>query len=236
MATSGSTNDTITLYTSHRCPWAHRAHIALNELKVPFKEVIIDLDTPRTAEYLAINPRGLVPSINWNGNIITESAIVAQFLADAYPSHLLPPSTSPDAALRRARINFFVDTFFTKFQNHLFKVFSAKSDQEIDDAVNVAVAGAVKEVEPLLFDASPFFGRSDELTLAEVLTGSFVVRLITLAKADVYPSSILEKLSQQTPNFYKWAEIVAQHPSVTSIFDAEAHISSTKARIAKLKA
>jgi glutathionyl-hydroquinone reductase len=37
----------ITLYTNHRCPYAHRAHIALEELNLPFKEVIIDLDTPR---------------------------------------------------------------------------------------------------------------------------------------------------------------------------------------------
>jgi Glutathione S-transferase, N-terminal domain len=42
----------IILYTNHRCPWAHRAHIALAELNLPFKEVIIDLSVPRTAEYL----------------------------------------------------------------------------------------------------------------------------------------------------------------------------------------
>jgi glutathione S-transferase len=47
---------TITLYTNHACPFAHRAHIALEELGVEFKEVIIDLDTPREPWYLEINP------------------------------------------------------------------------------------------------------------------------------------------------------------------------------------
>lgn len=49
----------ITLYTNHRCPYAQRAHITLDELKLPYEEVIIDLDTPRPQWYLDINPRGL---------------------------------------------------------------------------------------------------------------------------------------------------------------------------------
>lgn len=114
---------TIKLYTNHVCPcksssppsphnrqqlnnrWkqktgAHRAHIALAELGISFEEEIIDLSVPRTAEYLAINPRGLVPSLSYNGQIITESAVVCQFLADAYPSHLVPTAGTPDAALQ----------------------------------------------------------------------------------------------------------------------------------------
>lgn len=46
----------IILYTSHICPWAHRAHIALKELKLPFEEVLIDLSVPREPWYLKINP------------------------------------------------------------------------------------------------------------------------------------------------------------------------------------
>lgn len=52
----GSTGDKITLYTNHRCPWAHRAHIAIKELGLQYEEVIIDLDTPREPWYLEINP------------------------------------------------------------------------------------------------------------------------------------------------------------------------------------
>jgi len=44
-----------TLYTNHGCPWAHRAHIALNELGLQFEETIIDLDRPRDEWYLKIN-------------------------------------------------------------------------------------------------------------------------------------------------------------------------------------
>lgn len=157
----------LTLACEHN-PGAHRAHIALEELKIPFEEVIIDLSKPRTPEYLQINPRGLVPSLSFNGEIITESAIVAQFLADQYPSHLVPPSNAPGGALRRARISFFVDTFFSKVINPLHTIYSTKDEAAHNAAVEKAVENLLKEIEPLLADANPFFGGSDKLTLAEV--------------------------------------------------------------------
>lgn len=137
---------------------------------MPFEEVTIDLDRPRDPWYLEINPRGLVPTIKLtDGEIITESGVIGQFLADAYPSDLVPASDAPGAALRRARINFFVDTFSSKFNAHLSKiVWAAKTADEAAEFEKAAVAGAVKELEPLLADASPFFGASDKLTLAEV--------------------------------------------------------------------
>lgn len=145
---------------------AHRAHIAINELELPFEEVTIDIFKPRDPWYLEINPRGLVPTLKINDEIVPESAIVAQLLADTYPSKLVPASNAPGGALKRARINFFADAFSTKFFSHLFKAF--KSDEERAEGEKATIAGAVKEIEPLLADAAPYFGGSDKLTLAEV--------------------------------------------------------------------
>jgi glutathione S-transferase len=160
-------NPEIILYTNHGCPWAHRAHIALAALGLPFKEEIIDLTVPRTAEYLAVNPRGLVPSISYNGTIITESAIVSQFLADAHPSLLEKSSTEAGGALERAKINFFVDAFQSKVNGQVFTLLRA-SEEEKEELAEKIVAAVVKEVEPLLKDANPFFGGSSKVTLAEV--------------------------------------------------------------------
>ncbi|KAM7217294.1 Thioredoxin-like fold [Rhypophila decipiens] len=232
----GSSEDKLILYTNRRCPWAHRAHIALNELKVPFKEVTIDLDTPRTQEYLAINPRGLVPALDYNGEIIIESAIVANFLANAYPSHLLPPSNAPGGALQRAKIDLFVDAFIGKFQGGLHKLFTAKTEDETNAITEAAISSLVKEVEPRLADAGPFFGGSDNLTQAEVLTGSFVIRLIALSKAGVYSKDLWPTIKDKAPNFGKWAEAVAAHPSVTEAFNEQDIVEGTKKRIEKLRA
>lgn len=143
-------------------------HIALKELDLPFEEVTIDLDKPRTPEYLKINPAGLVPALDHNGEILVESAVVAQYLVDAFPSHLVPASNAPGGALRRARIALFVDAFNSKFNTPLFGVHTAKTEEEKEAIVEKVVDGLVKHVEPLLADAAPFFGGSDKLTLAEV--------------------------------------------------------------------
>ncbi|KAI1200679.1 glutathione S-transferase domain-containing protein [Nemania serpens] len=220
------------LYTNHGCPWAHRAHVALSELKVPFEEEIIDLTVPRTAEYLKVNPRGLVPSLAVDDQIITESAVVSAFLTDAFPSHLVPASSDPSGPLTRARIAFFVDTFMSKVNGSVYPLISAKTEEERSAIIQRTIDVVVKELEPLLANAGPFFGGSDKLTLAEVLTGSFVIRLWTWPKYDLVPQVLIDELSAKAPNFSRWAEAVATHPSVSGIFDAEATALRTKQRIA----
>lgn len=226
----------ITLYTNHGCPWAHRAHIALKELSLPYEEVIIDLDTPRDPSYLAINPRGLVPTIKYNDQIIPESGIVAQFLADAHPSHLEKGTTEPGGALQRARINFFVDAFVSKVNAQLFGFMRVGSEEEKNEAAGKLVDVVGKELEPLLGDAKPFFGGSERLTLAEVQTGSFVLRLLSFPKYDILPKSILTGFEEKCPNFLKWAKAVVAEDSVNFIWDEEQVASRTKARIAKMAA
>lgn len=233
MASKGAA---IKLYTNHRCPWAHRAHITLAELGIPFEEEIIDLDTPRSPEYLKVNPRGLVPSISYNGEIITESAVVAQFLADKYPSHLLPASSDPNGPLTRARINFFVDAWFSKVNSFWFKALFSKTAEESNENAEELVKGVVKEIEPLLQDAGPFFGGSSKLTLAEALTAPFVLRIKTYAKHGLLPASLTKDLQEKTPNFHKWSEAVVASPSVTEIFDVDENVNRTKQRLAKARA
>ncbi|WKT54476.1 hypothetical protein QSH57_005060 [Fusarium oxysporum f. sp. vasinfectum] len=227
----------ITIYTNHKCPFAHRAHIVLSELGLAYKEEIIDLDTPRPPEYLKINPRGVVPSLSYNGEIVTESAIVAQFLADAYPTTLLPASTDPNGPLARARIAFFADAWTSK-ANPLFlkSVYGATSDAKAKELVQETVAAIVKEIEPLLASAAPFFGGSEKITLAEALTGSFIIRLFSFANHGLVPKSLIVRLEKEAPNFYKWAQEVIKNPSVLSIYNEEVVVEATKKRIAKLKA
>jgi glutathione S-transferase len=234
----------ITLYTNHACPFAHRAHIALAELNLPYSEVIIDLNTPRPQWYLDLNPRGLVPTIAYSvpglfdkDEIITESAIVAQFLADAFPGPFLPASKeSPTSALQRARINFFVDAWSSKVGSLLYPLFMASDAAAKDELVTKTVAAVEKEIEPLLANAAPFFNGSQELTLAEALVAPFLVRLLDASEeGELAPKALAEKLNA-LPNFAKWAEAVRTRPSVTGIYDAKKILEGTKVRLAKMAA
>ncbi|KAF9700671.1 hypothetical protein EKO04_001252 [Ascochyta lentis] len=227
--------DKITLYTNHRCPWAHRAHIAIKELGLQYDEVIIDLEKPREPWYLEVNPRGLVPAIKFNDQIITESGVVARFLADAYPSHLVPTAGTPDAALARARINFFVDTWFDKVGSYWFQIVRKDSDEEKETVAKEFLSALGKEIEPLLKDAGPFFGGSKKVTLAEALTAPFILRIYTFSKHGLLPKSLLEGF-EGLPNFNKWANEVIKQESVTYIWNEEEIIAAMKKRIESLKA
>jgi glutathione S-transferase len=80
----------------------------------------------------------------------------------------VPASNAPGGALRRARIALFVDAYTSKVNSPMYGLYVAKTDAERDAITEKVIANLVKEVEPLLADASPFFGGSDKLTLAEV--------------------------------------------------------------------
>ncbi|KAF2749877.1 glutathione-S-transferas-like protein omega 1 [Sporormia fimetaria CBS 119925] len=230
----------ITLYTNHMCPWAHRAHIVIKELGLPYEEVIIDLDKPREPWYLEINPRGLVPAIKFSDGavkdqIVYESGIVAQFLADAYPSHLVPKSGDPEAALARARINFFVDTWFSKAGSYWYQIILKNSQEEKEATAKEFVDLVGKEIEPLLKDAAPFFGGSDKFTMAEALIAPFILRVYAFAKHDILPKSLTEGFDA-LPNFSKWAANVVKQESVTYIFDEKKIIEATLRKFESMKA
>lgn len=71
-------------------------HIVLREAGLPFDLVRVDLRTKKLADggdWLAINPKGYVPALRLpSGEILTEGAVMVQYLADQVPEKkLLPP-------------------------------------------------------------------------------------------------------------------------------------------------
>ncbi|KAL2829435.1 thioredoxin-like protein [Aspergillus cavernicola] len=231
----------IILYTNHRCPWAHRAHIALKELGLDYEEVIIDLNKPREPWYLEINPRGLVPTISYNGTIIPESAIVTQLLADAHPSHLAPPSNTPEGAIKRAHISFFVDTFVGKIWSQTFATIRATSDEDRNTGTEALVAAIEKnDLGGLLYPpgsgSGPFFHGSDHITLAEALTGSFLLRLLSFHKSQygLLGAELPTLLEKRAPKFYSWAQAVVAQESVNYIWDEEEVGKATAAKVKSL--
>lgn len=159
---------TITLYTAHHCPFAHRAQIALRELGLEFATSLVDISIPRSPEYLAINPNGLVPALVYDGRVLTESGLISQFLADSHPSHLLKASSDPTGAIQRFKIGYFVDTYFGKAHQYFDATVFSSGDEAKTTAANKYVEAVVKRIEPLLADAAPFLGGSSRPTLAEV--------------------------------------------------------------------
>ena len=74
-------------------------HIAAREAGVDVELVKVDLRAKKLddgSDYLAINPKGAVPAITLeDGSLLTENAVVLQYIAEKAPqSGLLPPAGS----------------------------------------------------------------------------------------------------------------------------------------------
>jgi glutathione S-transferase len=68
------------------------ARFMLEELGVPYETVLLDYEgAMKTPEYLAINPMGKVPAIRHGDQIVTETAAICAYLADAFPDAGLAP-------------------------------------------------------------------------------------------------------------------------------------------------
>lgn len=65
----------------------------LEEVGAPYRTETLDFGTTMKApEYLAVNPMGKVPAIRHDGTIVTETAAICAYLADAFPQAGLAPA------------------------------------------------------------------------------------------------------------------------------------------------
>src|SRR5689334_9779486 len=78
-------------YAPGACSFA--SHIALEELGVKYETQRINTSAgeQRSPEYLKINPRGAVPSLVVNGEVITENTGILTYLAGGNPKKGLWP-------------------------------------------------------------------------------------------------------------------------------------------------
>ncbi|MBD1557048.1 maleylacetoacetate isomerase [Vibrio sp. S9_S30] len=81
------------LYDYVRSTAAYRVRIALNLKGVDYEPVPVSLldGDQNSAEYLEVNAAGLVPSLETQGDIITQSLAIIEYLDELYPELPLLP-------------------------------------------------------------------------------------------------------------------------------------------------
>jgi glutathione S-transferase len=72
-------------YTPHTCALA--SHIALEEAGAKYETVLIDFrnERQRSPDYLAINPKGRVPSLVTDRGVLTETPAILAYIAQTFP-------------------------------------------------------------------------------------------------------------------------------------------------------
>ena len=115
---------------------------------VPFEYIEQD-PYNKSAEWLAINPRGLVPVLIHNGQNVYESLICIEYLEDSWPQtapHLLPPND----AYQRARARLLSEHISKKIIPHFYACLQKQSPAERTQAAEAIFQGIIT----LMNDAS----------------------------------------------------------------------------------
>jgi glutathione S-transferase len=110
-------------------------HIVFHELGLPFEAVQIDRKnkhTPSGQDYRAINPKGSVPAIETDdGQVLTEGAVIVQFLADQKPELKLAPAFG---TMDRVRLQEWLNYIASEIHKGYSPLFSARNPDDVKEA------------------------------------------------------------------------------------------------------
>jgi maleylacetoacetate isomerase len=94
------------LHTYWRSSAAYRVRIVLALKGLEYESVprhlLRDGGEQRRPDYLALNPQGLVPALEHDGHVLTQSLAICEYLDERFPEPLLLPASPHDRAAVRA--------------------------------------------------------------------------------------------------------------------------------------
>lgn len=108
---------TLELYSASVCPFAHRTRLTLMEKGIDFQLIEIDLNN-KPDWFSEVSPYGKVPVIKHQENRIWESAIINEYLEEAFPE----PALLPDSPSKRALARIWIDFANTKLVPVFYKM------------------------------------------------------------------------------------------------------------------
>jgi glutathione S-transferase len=189
-------------------------HIALREAGLPFDLVKVDLAAKKLKEgkddgrdYYAVTKKGYVPVLELdNGEIITEGAIIVQYIADQKPEAKLAP---PSGTLERVRLNEWLHFIATELQKTFGPINHPKSGDEFKQAWKARLAARF-EVLAKGLEGKPFL-LGDSFTVAD---GYAYYVLRNLRKLD-------KVALESAPILSAYFERVGSRPAVRAALEAE---------------
>jgi glutathione S-transferase len=93
---------TITLYQFGNSVCCQKVRVTMLEKRVDWNSVEVNLfrNEQYDPAYLKLNPKGVVPTIVHDGNAVTESTLICEYLNDVFPD----PPLAPASAMQRGRM------------------------------------------------------------------------------------------------------------------------------------
>lgn len=174
-----------------------------------------------------VNPDGKVPTLKYGDDVLIESSVITEFIADLVPEAKLRSEDAfvgAQARLMSDRFMSLIGPFWGDFVMGRFEKMAG-------------FLPAVNEFIPYLVDVNPFFGNSDKPTLPEIMVAPFLARWY-LVMSNGHIPEVVNGLSSDPKYsvFDTWAKNLINYPSVKGIFEAEPILAYVKMRHAAAKA
>lgn len=140
-------------------------HILMHETGIEHDAIRVDLRSKTLEDgssYLQVNPKGAVPALRLdNGEVLTENAVVLQYLGDRAGSEVLPPV----GELRRYRVLEWVNFITTELHKSFAPLFSPAASDETKRFFRDQIGKKLDYVEQRIGDGPFLMGET--LTLPD---------------------------------------------------------------------
>jgi glutathione S-transferase len=148
---------------------ARVAYVALEEIGRPYEVILVDKLAGLLGDYLAINPKGKVPALVYEGHTITENPAIQTFLARRHPEAGLLPTGDPMIEIEALEtVSWFaagVHPYVTRLRFPRFFTDHADAHDSIRDVARHQLEESFEILEDRLKDRDWLFG---EWTLVDV--------------------------------------------------------------------
>lgn len=207
--TFGSTEPIrVKLYRDHAawCPYCQKVWLQLEEKRIPYTIEKINMrcygDKP--ASFLSKVPSGLLPVLELDGRVVTESAVIMNLLEDAFPEHkpLMPPAGSQ----QRARADALMRLERRWFGDWLNWLCSGWNQQSAQAGVERTLEAICKE---LTESGGPYF-LGPEISLVDI---TFAPMLERAAASLCYYKGFVMRGSGKYPALERWFDAMESRPT-----------------------
>ena len=184
-------------------------HILLREagLPVELERVGRDKKTEHGENFLEVTPKGYVPALRMeDGEILTENAVVQNYIADLKPASNLAPQHGTKARLRQDELAIFISTEIHKTYSPMFNPATPDEAKQISKD---KLATRYAMIEEMLSDGRPY------------LTGQ------NFATVDAYLFTVTRWAGplnfdlSKFPRMLAYQASVAERPAVKAALEAE---------------
>lgn len=197
-------------------PYSWRVLLALEAKQLKYTTRLLEASQGdlKKAEYLALNPRGKVPTLTDGEFVIYESLAIMEYLERKHPEHPIFGRTAPETGLIWRLISEFSSYMYGPLSRIVTPLFFGKSKEKADD-----IRAAAAEVHPELARLEEALGRSTWLGSAAVSAADIAIYpfikalLCAAAKEEAKPFALgLLPLEARYPRVAAWMQRVEKLP------------------------